>query len=296
MPQLRRFLSALKPTRLGVFFAVLVALGFYAMMILNFGRPINILTWIVVFLPLVVGLPFLFVPKMKVVWFVFPAFFLVYLYFFSSGEWLLDIQTGCLGKKIMPGIAFFTHRGENTDLIKEFLGDLEPYWCYGGLVNPGNIRDADERVNSRSLVFRTDLREIIDLLPSVEAKRKVLKCISNPQNQLRLHQGMLLVCLRILGFPKGMSSQDWWTANEFVFIEEPDGKKCAAFVQGWGKKIEDASMKRLRQLTDDEKGEINSQLHAAREKQTSSDFDMPSWKWWEAPDPKSIGSKMTWWE
>jgi hypothetical protein len=83
----------------------------------------------------------------------------------------------------------------------------------------------------------------------------VLKCVTDPTNLLRVHQGLLLVCVYQWGYPRGHDAASWWTKHRWVFYAERDAHQAWRVMWGWREKIEAASR--------DHEWPISSQLHAA---------------------------------
>jgi hypothetical protein len=152
-----------------------------------------------------------------------------------------------------------------TDNISFTISD-NVYWFSQATTYPVmvKVRDGGERVRGASLVFRDDLRDILARLPDDNAREQVLACITDPANRLRVHQGMLLVCLNVLGYPRGYDASRWWERHRAVFIREPDPEKAVAVVLGWTESAE-----RLVDQNPDlaDVGEISGQARSARYQQ-----------------------------
>lgn len=71
------------------------------------------------------------------------------------------------------------------------------------------------------------------MLPSDSARTKVLRCLTDPENRLRVHQGLLLVCLSSFGYPEGFDAESWWRHHEVWFVQERDPVQAARVTQGW---------------------------------------------------------------
>jgi len=82
--------------------------------------------------------------------------------------------------------------GPNTRLIESYLGPCAPYWV-GWRPEP--------------LLGVDDLERYLSLLPTRDARLRVLHCVTDPDNRLREHQKMLLIALRAFGFPPWLRPQ-----------------------------------------------------------------------------------------
>lgn len=211
--------------------------GLLALCLLRHGRPLDAFTWTVLALlllaALVAGLR-----KSRVGLGLVGGFFLYlalpdpFLYIPFLERWaLFDDRGGREGTLLSPSLRF-GHAGPNTALLESHLGPLEPNWWRSAPRFP-HIRDGNERVDSRSMIRSANLPAILAMLPSDAARRQVLACLTDPDNRLRVHQGLLLACLKRLGYPAGYDAQNWWTAHEPVFIREPDPHQAVRIVYGW---------------------------------------------------------------
>lgn len=76
------------------------------------------------------------------------------------------------------------------------------------------------------------------MLPDDAARRAVVIALAAPNNRLRVHQGLLLVCLYDLGYPEGMDRDSWWAAHSQLFRREYDPKVAASLVCDWLENVE----------------------------------------------------------
>jgi hypothetical protein len=145
-----------------------------------------------------------------------------------------DVRGGRRGLGIYPCLRF-GHDGPNTHLIEKILGPRPADWrwlcpisSYGSW-----IRDGNERVNSRSLIRAEDFAEILSMLPTDRVRKQVTACLCDPENRLRVHQGMLLRCLKELGFPKDYDAGRWWASHSWIFFRCDDPVLAAFVTEGW---------------------------------------------------------------
>lgn len=159
-----------------------------------------------------------------------------HIFLFYSMDELFDTRGGRRGVRFWPtGLAFAQH-GPNTRLLERSLGPLPPEWRHGWKsINPlfGSIRDGDERVHQYSVIFREYLPDALARLPSDAARKQVLHCLTEPKNLLRVHQGLLLVCLKDWGYPPGMDAVSWWERHRPLFRVECDARQAVLTVAGW---------------------------------------------------------------
>ena len=206
------------------------------------GRPIDAFTWTMLVVVLACGaLPGLFRLRWRTavlillfgVYLAFPGPFLEVL---PLERWsLCDDHGGRRGLQVSPGLRF-GHDGPNTALLESHLGPLPPNWWMQAPLFPG-IRDGNERVQSRNPILRDYLPEILARLPDDAARKQVLTCLADPENRLRVHQGLLLACLMELGYPQGMDAQGWWQAHRNLFECEHDPMVAAKLTRGWLRRI-----------------------------------------------------------
>ena len=166
---------------------------------------------------------------------------------------LFDDRGGREGTLLSPGLRF-GRNGRNTALLESYLGRLEPNWWVQAPRFPG-IRDGNERVYSRSMIRSENLPAILAMLPSDTARRQVLACLTDPHNRLRVHQGLLLACLKQFGYPAGYDAERWWAFHEAAFVRERDPARAARVAYGW---LEEAN-----RLSSSWSGELGGQLSAA---------------------------------
>ena len=149
--------------------------------------------------------------------------------FSSTGDLIQDIRGG------RRGIEFFSlsfgWSGPNTRFLEQRLGRMEPEWRHQLAL--WAARDGNERVNSRSLIYDSDLRDILRKLPNQEAQDQVLRCLTDPKNFMRVHQGLLLTCVYVLDYPPGYDKESWWRHHEVLFRPEHDPKAAMENMWGW---------------------------------------------------------------
>jgi len=87
------------------------------------------------------------------------------------------------------------------------------------------------------MLFRDCLIDVLAMLPSEDARRQVLNCLTARENMLRAHQGMLLAYLYEVGYPSGDAADRWWNqhADLFRIVEDPD--EAARLVVNWAERV-----------------------------------------------------------
>ncbi len=144
---------------------------------------------------------------------------------------LQDVRGGRNGVQLLMAFRF-RWPGRNTTLIESYLGPIEPQW---ELQWPPGPLDVDDRMPIRreAIIRRADLPELLEILPSPAARRRLLECVTNPQNAARAHQGVLLVCLRLLGFPHAMDADRWWRRHADLFRPVKTEAEMSRLTPGW---------------------------------------------------------------
>lgn len=172
------------------------------------------------------------------------AFFLVALFLLVlvgyESDHLVDIRGGRRGIEIRPGEIRFSYAGENSRLLEDFLGPSKAEWTHAHIRHMlfRDWRDGNERFHTRSIIFREYLPEILDLLPHRDARVQVLECSTDPNNIAKLHQEMLLLALKELGYPRGYDAQSWWDKHKVLFVSESNPTRAAVIFGGWVSKLE----------------------------------------------------------
>ncbi len=234
------------PRRSGFSLAVVGLLSTTTLVLAAFtlhGWPLTVYTWIFTGLCAASGatrgLPdkrrFLFIPLLLIcVYLAVPGLFL----FIPGFEmWsLFDDVGGRSGWSFAPGLEF-GRDGPNTVLLESYVGELQPNWWKQAPHSP-YVRDGNERVQSRNLIRHKYFSEVLEMLPDDEARRTVILALTDKDNRLRVHQGLLLSCLHALDFPAGMDARSWWSQHAFVFRAERDPFIAASLTQGWLEEIE----------------------------------------------------------
>jgi len=228
------------PLRCGLAVCALIP-GMAALSI--YGYPIDGMTW------LALGTATLWLLVMAIgirragdILFGVPPLVLLFLVFVPWQCYRLqDLRGGRVGAEVWPCFRFGKD-GPNTALLESHLGPLEPIWehqCIGSMMfYLGDWRDGNERVNSRSIIRQDYLPELLARLPNDEARRQVLSCVTEPENLLRVHQGLLLVCLKTLGPPPGYTVDSWWKKHAVLFYIERDAETSTRLVWGWLERTE----------------------------------------------------------
>jgi hypothetical protein len=261
--------------RLGRGLPVLVCAACFGVTLLA-ARPLDAATWMVFsggvlwsllfasVLPRARGaVPSSFVPV------VFQALVLAYLlapreierFVPLDGDYIQDIRGGRHGTQF-AGMRF-GQPGPNTALLESYLGPLEPKWKHQCCLSPW-VRDGNERVNSRSIIRRDYLPDVLAMLPDDEARRTVLACMTDPDNLLRVHQGLLLTCVCAWGYPPTHDAVTWWAKHGWVFHSERSARDAWRVMWGWREKIQEAAPGREKLAEHDERErQVWSQLRAA---------------------------------
>jgi hypothetical protein len=174
-----------------------------------------------------------------------------------ESNYLMDTRGGRLAVELLPWHVRFGGDGPNTRLLASYLGPTPPQWRHADVRSMllRKWRDGNERVHRRSIIFRSDLSAILSRLPPDEARAQVLRCATDPDNLLRVHQGLLLVCLNEWGYPPGHDAKSWWARHGPLFRQEYDAGAAVRTVAGWTDALEKRS---------DQTEAVRSQLRAAR--------------------------------
>lgn len=149
---------------------------------------------------------------------------------------LFDDVGGRSGRAITPEL-WFGHDGPNTAILESYVGPPNANWWRQAPLSP-YIRDGNERVQSRSIIRYEWFPDILAMLPDDSARVIVIRALIDPENRLRVHQGLLLTALNDLGYPAGMDSQSWWTQHKLLFGSEHDPVAAASLTRDWLHNIE----------------------------------------------------------
>ncbi|BBM86160.1 hypothetical protein UABAM_04546 [Candidatus Uabimicrobium amorphum] len=163
--------------------------------------------------------------------------------------WRTYSQDICRGRMRceFADMLFFVRNGKNTHLINKWLGETAPHWTHSHIGGSpfSLVVDGNERVNTHSIVHQYYLPRILKLLPHDNARKQVLQCVCDSQNQLRFYQGLLMVCVMEWGFPEKKTAEEWWQKHQHFFIHESDGYEAAKTVVNWRLKIEEITRKKF---------------------------------------------------
>ncbi len=299
---MRKFWCQLHRKRATLFAVPVLAMaGLLGLAIRFHGWPINAFTWTMLAVVLVCSaLPGLFrlrwgtavLITLLGVYIAFPGPFLVIP---LLERWsLCDDHGGRRGLQISPMLRF-GHDGPNTALLESYLGPLPPNWWMQAPQFP-HIRDGNERVQSRNPILRDYLPEILALLPDDAARKQVLTCLVDPENRLRVHQGLLLACLMELGYPPGLDAEGWWQEHRRLFTCEHDPMVAAKLTRGWLRRIGRLS------TSTEPWGAVSSLSSAARYQERGSwgghyDFGeaVSKLEWNHRPDEIDASENVVWW-
>jgi len=130
----------------------------------------------------------------------------------------------------------FSNDARNAPLLETFVGPLEGNWRYSSPFSP-LIRDGDERVQCRNIIRYDFFPEILEMLPHDAARRAVIKALTDTENRLRVHLGLLLACLHELNYPAGTNRKTWWKHHKELFRPEYDPMVAASLTQDWLQQI-----------------------------------------------------------
>ena len=250
------------PRLLGVA-GICVALSLSAL--LRYGRPLDAATAVVLVLGLsLVGLH-RFGSTARSRWALasVPLLFHLHLHVPLTSDHWQDPHGGRVGVRLFPWLDF-GRDGPNTALLEQQLGSLPAEWRHRGPRSNllWDCRDGNERVNSQSLIWREDYREILALLPNDEARRQVSACLTDTTNLARVHQGLLLTCLKSLGYPQGYDAQSWWAVHHRVFVRVEDPHHVARLVRGWTQSVQRLDTASIDETDPAGRAQIRGQLRA----------------------------------
>ena len=225
-------------TRRFVFLAALcVQVVFLSGVLLGYGLPINAWSWGVIILCASLSLPLLLIRRRRhaIGWVVILITADLSLVMPWESTRIQDVRGGRRGVKILPWRCAFGKPGENTALLQHYVGPLKSEWrhqCIRSMLL-GNWRDGNERVQSRNPIRYPWLPDALDMLPDDDARQQVLTCLSDPDNLMRVHQGLLLACLKTKGYPPNYDAESWWAHHAELFRSERDPKRAVQSTYGW---------------------------------------------------------------
>jgi hypothetical protein len=155
-----------------------------------------------------------------------------------------DIRAGRHGMRLFAG-ATFARDGRNTSTIESYLGPQPPEWRgiggHGDQFAKYHLLVVDTRWDYVEHADLTELRNVLMVLPTEESRRQVVRCLTDPDNLLRAHQGLLLAFLYARGYPRSYADEDpakqWWNEYGKYFYQEHDAKQAVALVYGWANSV-----------------------------------------------------------
>jgi hypothetical protein len=165
---------------------------------------------------------------------IFTALPLLFLLSFSasSGQWrpreFYDLRSTRVEIRFGGDIKF-NPKAPNAQLIESYLGPMEPHWSGGGGCNYPIVTRRTMPAFSPNFL----LRDYLALLPDEPARRQVVACLTDPKNNLRMHQSTLLILLKIRGYPPGYDRMSWWAKHQGIFVSEPDLQRVVDTTLGW---------------------------------------------------------------
>ena len=172
----------------------------------------------------------------------------------GGGNTIQDVRGSRMGIQFAGGR--FITSSMNAELLEKYLGQIQPQWKHGSPLSP-YVRDGNERVDIASVARRDYLPKVLAMLPNDDARRQVLRCLTDPANRLRVHQGLLLSCLYHKGYPPDHGAASWWQRHEWAFRPEHDPQRAVDLVFGWTDQI------KAREPNSDVVGEVSRQVRAA---------------------------------
>lgn len=227
------------------FWVILGLTGFFLVIVFaSLGFPENTQAFVWLAMVVVLCLASLVDRFWYVSAFLLATLFLLVLVGHESNH-IVDIRGGRQGIEIRPGEFRFSRTGPNTRLLEEFLGPLAPEWSGADIRHMsfwfGRWKDGDERFHTRSIIYREYLPDLLDLLPHREARVQVLECSTDPNNLVKLHQEMLLVAVKELGYPPGYDAHTWWDKHNKLFVAESVPRNAVMLAGGWVRRMKEVA-------------------------------------------------------
>lgn len=220
---------------------VLCTASLVSISIWRHGTPLNLYTWIACSICAISGATLAL--NGKRVWFLLLLLFCVYAAVPSpfliilplENSWLFDNARGGYGYEVTPGMRF-RHEGANTALLESYIGPIEPEWRHAAPHSP-HVRDGNERVQKINVIQRAYLPALLNMLPDDDARRTVIRTLTDTENRLRVHQSLLLSALYHFKYPPGTNRESWWAHHKEFFRPEHDSFLAASLTQDWAEKI-----------------------------------------------------------
>lgn len=161
---------------------------------------------------------------------------------------ILDVHGSRRGYEVLD--MNFVSDDDNLALLERYLGALEPMWRRVRSLSP-SILYQETSVLVYSTIGSPELGQLVRLLPDDEARKQVLACLVDFNNQLRFHQGLVVAARLHLQQPPGIDARSWWKARRAFFYSEPDPRKAARAAFGISEPIRREAVKQnVRQLLD----------------------------------------------
>ncbi len=146
----------------------------------------------------------------------------------TRGYHCADLRNGRKGVALSEPVMMMTN-GPNENLIADKIGVGQADWFYRCT---GDGRITLEMPDTRSLVFSKQLPVLLEFLPNSAARRQILTNLTNKNNLIRVHQGLLLTCLYEYGYPDDYTKDEWWETYGHLFEAKHDVHDAVAFSLG----------------------------------------------------------------
>lgn len=215
------------------------------LVVLRFGLPADATTWIAFATIVFGGMNSIFVRKRTVVYvtsllillaLAFPDIVSdIPLFANVNNHYVRDDNGGRKGVVICSHLRFVT-QGANTSYLESLLGPLAPRWRYCAPMG-SRIRDGNDRVHARSVIFESYLDSALSKLPADADRTAVARCLVAENNRLRVHQGLMITVFWAKAQENNPAAHRWWAQNSGFFVQISDNKKAAEFLWCWRNKI-----------------------------------------------------------
>jgi hypothetical protein len=120
----------------------------------------------------------------------------------------------------------FGKDGPNRSLLARYAPQRDEIWILNGIGAPGRYAILD-RGDTRSVLLRPMLPEILAALPSEEARRATVAAMADPTNLARAHQGLFLTWFTYSRPPAGQTSEIWWREHRGMLSSVQDAQQAA---------------------------------------------------------------------
>jgi hypothetical protein len=130
---------------------------------------------------------------------------------------IVDVRGGRVGVWFEPGLVL-SKPGKNSAVIVDLLGKVDPAWRWdldpNDAIPPAQVED--------QLVTSLDLKRLLEIIPSQNCRRVIVKRIATSDDVFRSFHAVELLVLNKHGYRDGQTPESWWKSREELFRVDLD--------------------------------------------------------------------------